>query len=238
MKKLAFAGILLISLSLTGCVREYQLTDNETGIAAEYMAGVLLAQDGKYNSNLIAMDQLELHNNESTSDEKETEETSKETSVDDEALSQSDEEGEVEVINQKSSLSEVMGAKNFEIQFLGSEIYEAYPNDESSAYFSLTAREGNQLLVASFSVENKTKKEKRLNLKKAGINYQLDINVGTIYKPALTLLENDLRYIDITIDAGKKETVLLIFEISKDAAMKDVNLIISKDSKSEIIEIK
>jgi hypothetical protein len=62
--------------------------------------------------------------------------------------------------------------------------------------------------------------------------------VGTVYKPLLTLLENDLQYIDITIEAGKTETVLLVFEVSKDVEISEINLIALKDERTEIIEIK
>lgn len=239
MKKLTFAGIVLISLSLTGCVQEYQLSEDETSIAAEYMASVLLAQDETYKSSLLDLEQLEVHKNDAATNEKEEiQESTKEVSKEKDIVSRQDDEDEIELMNNQPSLSEVMGIEDFVIRYMDAEIHDVYPEDEANTYFSLTAREGYQLLVASFSVENKTKKDKSLNLKKAGINYQLDINVGTIYKPSLTLLENDLRYIDMTIGARKKETVLLVFEISKESTMKDVNLIISRGAKSEIIEIK
>jgi len=93
-------------------------------------------------------------------------------------------------------------------------------------------------LVASFLAKNISDKEKTLNLSNSKVLYQLDINVGTVYKPLLTLLENDLQYIDITIGAGKNKTVLLVFEVSKDIDISNINLIASKDDRTEIIEFK
>jgi hypothetical protein len=93
-------------------------------------------------------------------------------------------------------------------------------------------------LVASFTATNKKKSKNTLNLSKEEVLYQLDINVGTVYKPQFTLLENDLQYIDLAFKGGESKTVLLVFEISKEADISNINLIISKEDRSEIIEIK
>lgn len=70
------------------------------------------------------------------------------------------------------------------------------------------------------------------------LSYQLDVNVGTIYKPLLTLLKNDLQYFDITLKPGQSEKALLVFEISKDRDAANINLLISRENRSKIIEIK
>lgn len=227
MKKIGLAGLLLLTLSLTGCVQEYQLSENETNIAAEYMAGILLAQDSNYNEGLLP------------SELKEDQEQEVHTEKQEKPNSNPGKANESEKNEDATyTLSEVIDEKSLIIKYLGYEFHDSYPEEETSAYFSLTPREGNQLLVASFSVENTSNKSVKLDLKKEKILYQLDIKTDLIYKPSLTLLENDLRYIDISIKKGKKETVLLVFEIPKEKDYDEVNLSISRNSKSILINLK
>ena len=89
-----------------------------------------------------------------------------------------------------------------------------------------------------FLIENITNEEQTIDLSKSIIQYQLDINTGTIYKPELALLENNLQYINMKVKPGDKIPAVLIFEVSKDIDMSKINLIISQGSKSKILEVK
>ena len=233
MKRFGLIIIICFMLSLTGCIQEYSAAEQQNDAVAEYMAGLLLKYDEDYEQGLTPMNEIPVEN---TTTDMGTDTPTPTIAPEDDSTINSDGK---EVVTQKEyTLTEVIGEKDFDIQFKGYQITETYPEDIESTYFSLTPREGNQLLVTSFSVLNNTDSEKTLNLSKAKIIYQLDINVGTVYKPSLTLLENDLQYIDMAIKGGKTKTVLLIFEVSKDKDITEINLIISKDNKSEIIEVK
>jgi hypothetical protein len=135
-------------------------------------------------------------------------------------------------------LSEVLGDSSFDIQYTSYLLADTYPEDESNLVFSLDPRAGYRLLVVNFTIENITDSDKVIDLSKASIKYQLDINVGTIYKPQLALLENDLQYIKLNVRSGANIPAVLIFEVSKNIDMSDINLIVSRDAKTEIIEIK
>ena len=93
-------------------------------------------------------------------------------------------------------------------------------------------------MVLNFMLKNTLDKENKLNLTKANIKYQLDVNVGTIYEPPFALLENNLKLIDLTLKAGEEKPVVLIFELKKDDKISDVNLMITRDNRSEIIIVK
>jgi hypothetical protein len=220
--------------TLTGCIQEYKVTEQQNDATAEYMAGLLLKYDEDYEQDLPSQDEII----EEEAAQVEVDTMSPTPTVSSTKDTTTNAEGKAEDAKKDYTLTEVIGAENFEIEYTGYKVTESYPEDAQSAYFSLTSREGNHLIVASFLVKNKTDKEKKLNLSKAKIQYQLDVNVGTVYKPSLTLLENDLQYIDIKIAGGKAEPVLLIFEISKDTDISDINLMVSNDNKTEIIKIK
>lgn len=237
MRKLTFVVLLILILSMTGCINDYRLSEEGTDVVAEYMADVLLDEDERYEKSLLEEEELGLEQADTDEPEEITAVTPTPTLVpeDDEALSGNNEESGVD---NDFTISEVMGIADFDIQYIGYKLHGTYPEDDTNPYFSLTPREGNQLLVISFSIKNITGKVTKIDLSDAKISYHLDINIGTIYKPELALLENDLQFIDMEIEAEDTQTAVLIFEISKDIDMTDINLIISKDSRAEIIEIK
>lgn len=226
MKRLKLLLVLLLSLTLTGCIPKHNLTDAQTDAAAEYMAGKLLQNDRDYNQGLIPKEELgeEYSSNETTSDT---------NNVIEEPSSDAINEGET---SNDYTLSEVIGAEGFSVQYKEYKLVASYSEDPDS--FSLDPADGYQLLVAKFTVKNKTKSEKEINLIQSGIAYQLNVNGNTAYDPILTLLENDLQYIDIKIAASKSDEVLLIFEVLKDIDLSNIYLTATKDSKSVTIEVK
>lgn len=230
--------ILVLMLLLTGCIQEYKLSEKESDATAEYMAGLLLKYDDNYEQDLIPKDEIEVI------EEQDVQEDVKEVTPT-VALPMNEKNSNEETSNEanqkpakKYTLSEVINEKDLEIKYSGYDLVNSYPEDLDSTYFSVTPRKGYQLLVINFDLTNKSKKDKKLNLSKTDIIYQLDINVGTIYEPSFTLLENDLHYIDITVEKEKTIPVILIYEISKDTEIKDANLIVTRDNRSDIIEIK
>lgn len=235
MRRLKILLVLLISFSLTGCIQEYSVSEEKSDAYADYMAGLLLKYDSDYEKSLIPEEEL----NGDTQDEGNvaenvTSDASEETTdTSGESSTQSD-----TVNDKKASLTEVVGQEGLEVEYTGYKLADTYPEDADAAGFTLTPRPGFQLLVTKFTIKNTSGKKKELNLIDTDITYQLDINVGTVYKPLLTLLQNDLQYIDISIGKGKSEDVLLVFEISKDTDMSNVNLIVSSGDKSNILEIK
>lgn len=240
MRKLGLMILLIMLLALTGCMHEYRLSETESDIAAEYMAGILLKQDQNYEATLV--DPAELNNEEGEPADQEEEPTPVPTNEPIEGNNETqnkDNNDTVEnEIEENYTLTEVIGNKDFDIQYSGYQLCSVYPEDETNVVFSITPGEGNQLLVVKFLIENITQEKKTFNLRESKIKYQLDINVGTIYKPMLALLENNLQYIDMAVGAGKKVPAQLIFEVSRDLDMANINLMVSKDSKTEIIKIK
>ena len=237
MKRLKLVLVLLLSFSLTGCIQKYTVTEEQDDAVAEYMAGLLLNNDEDYDQELIPMEEISADN--PAADNTASEENKITPTVAPDATNEDNPSNSDSTDNQKEyTISEVIGTENFDIQYKDYKLTETYPEDPESAYFSLNSRPGYQLLVVIFSVKNKADKDEAFDLSKSGVEYQLDINVGTIYKPQFTLLENDLRYIDVTIKGGDTIEAYLVFEVSKDLEISNINLLVSKDSRSEIVEIK
>lgn len=240
MRKWSFVIGVLCVLSLTGCASTYRLSDVETDIVAENMAVLLLKHDHNYQDKELLLPKEEL--------EKEMFPTK--TDTEDASLSKADQnekrENKESAAKQPQSgqpeqevytLSQVIGAKDFDIKYKEYKLYKNYPEDISNTYFSLTPREGNQLLVVSFDAGNTSKDTKSLNLIKTGIRFELKVNQEKTYVPLLTLLENDLQYINIPVEGQKTEEGILVFEIPQEK-ISAVNLTITNGDRAANLEMK
>ena len=237
MKRLKLILILILAFSLTGCIQEYNYTEEESGAIAEYMAGRLLADDKKYGQELTFIDELDEEDISTGNIEQAVISGDSESTSNHESESEGDSKTEAD-IEKSSNLSGVLGGKYFDVNYKSYELAEIYPDEEENPYFSLTAREGYQLLVVSFSVKNKADQEREFNLSNIDVEYQLDANVGTVYKPQFTLLEKDLRYIDVMVAANKSTEALLVFEISDQTDISNMKLTVTKDKSTSTVEIK
>lgn len=255
MRRLFFLLLLILTVFLfSGCIQEYRLSEGDSDLAAEYMAGLLIKQDKDYDNSLLTPDEIEAALEEERNNKDTVNPTPTPTSKDD--LPNDKEPGQQDknkddidnndkgnsdkdtAISYNYTLSEIAGLTDFEINYDNYRLYDTYPENYKETYFTLTPNEGYQLLVVSFTVDNLSKIVKNMDLSKAKISYQLDINVGTIYKPLLTLLEDDLQYINMIVEPDYNKTAILVYEVSKTVDMNDINLIISKDDKAQIIKIK
>lgn len=232
MKRLKIVLVILLVLPLAGCIQKYKASEEQSNAVAEYMAGLILNSDEDYDQDLIPANDTEDNN---TNDTAITKTTSQTTTGN---ITESDASIDKTAIAKKNyTLTEIIGNKNFKINYKSFKITDSYPENGESTYFSIDPREGYQLFVATFAVKNVAGSSKTLDLRDEDILYQLETNDGTIYEPLLTLLKNNLQYINLKISGKKTENVLLIFEVSKHIKQTDINLITSNGSKSGKIEI-
>lgn len=235
MKRARILIMVLLMFSLTGCIKKYNYTEEQSDSAAEYMAGKLLESDSNYEQDLLPMEEV----TEKVSPTVSVTPTPSTPAENTDSAANSTESGtKTTASNKEYTLSEVIDTKNFDLKYTGYVITDSYPEDSTETYFTVSPRQGNQLAVISFALKNKTDKKKTLNLTKADIQFKLDINAGELYGPSLSLIENDLQYIDISLKGGEEKPVLLIFEIKKDSNITDINLTVSQGDKSANIVIK
>ncbi|HHT87401.1 MAG TPA: DUF4352 domain-containing protein [Clostridiales bacterium] len=242
MKRLLIVLICVMGVVLTGCMKEYPLTEAQTDIVAEYMASCLLKNDKKYTPTLISYEEIfdykqipseEIPSEEVTEPEAEPTNIPKTNDNNEDDIHPAEEPKDMQY-----SLSEVIGDPSFDIQYTSYQLAETYPEDNTNLVFSIDPRVGYQLLVINFTVENITDLDQNIDLDMAEIQYQLDTNIGTVYKPSFALLENNLQYIKMNIRAGEKIPAVLIYEVPKDTDLSYINLKVSRGSKTKTIKIK
>ncbi len=235
MRRYMLIPIILLMTTLTGCVHKYEYTDQQSDAAAEYIAGVVLKNDKSYEAELVSFEKI--------IEKQEAEVGAVIPEPEDTQNLPSDQENIAAPAVTKSpvkdfTLTEVINEKGFEIEYSDFIVTESYPEDATEAYFLITARPDNKLVVLSFKLKNTQDKNNRLNLTKSNIVYQLDVNDGTIYEPPFVLLENNLKLIDLKLKAGEEKSVVLIFEVKKATDLAYANLVITRDNRSETIKVK
>lgn len=233
MKKIGIALVLLGAVCmLGGCIKDVPLTDREMDIVAEYAAHVLLKQDKANNSLLIekVTPSPEPEKKPEISEKPvptmkpdEEEETPQPTKLPD----------NTEFTDEQ--ISKVVGVEGFQVSYTG---YETMESIQSGDYFSLTAKPGRQYLLVHFDVTNGTESALVFDTTEQRLECTVDINLGTVSRASLSMLENDLQYMNgVMVQAGEKMETVLVFEISSKEEIQTAHVRM-KNENDEIVIIK
>lgn len=233
MKRIGFSFILLAAICLlAGCGSKeaVEITEEQNNMIAEYMAGALLRYNMRYEEELIYTSAIEdTAPEESKSPAPEPTASAPATQTPAQAPEQGGTAQGSEPEVTYSSLDEVIGEDGIELAYKSSSFYDSYPKGDTS--FVIEPNGSNQLLVAEFQLSNASSKDKTVDLSGAGIQYALTIG-GKEHKALLTALPNDLRFLSMKLKAGKKKTVIVVFEVGKDATLGDASLTLTRGSQT------
>ena len=106
----------------------------------------------------------------------------------------------------------------------------------SNNYFSLHAKEGSQYAVVSFLLQNNSNRDIVFDASGKGMEYSIDVNTKTTFRASLSLLENDLQYMEIPVPASGTAEAVLVFEIA-DTEINTLHLII-RDKEDNTVFVK
>lgn len=230
-KKTLLVVFCVCIFGLTGCESAVSLTDNEENVIAEYLAGVLLARDENYDQALIEPTPTPIPTAVPTQAVTATPEAEKTTEQ------QAASNGSSQSGNQQANadFTQVVGIDGLKIEYNGYEVSDSYESGDS---YRLDANSNKSLFVVKFVIENTKDKALNLNLGKYNINYQLDLDAKKTIRPLLTYLDNDMRYLDVKIDANSKMETVIVFEVDKKLKYETANVVISKEDQTAIIKVK
>ena len=197
-------------LSLTGCADIKNLSEEQENEIAEYAAGVLLQNSDKYPYRLITKKEKEVTETPTpmpatpTSAAAQASDAPQESQPEQTAAAPEDSKKEV-------SLDDLYHLKDVSILYTSYRLADKYGSSQ------IRAEQGKKLLVAEFSLKNNSgakKKGKLIDRRK--ITYQLNVD-GTTYSPQISLLENQLDYLETVIAKGKSQKAVLVFQVDKNA---------------------
>nr|WP_308742551.1 hypothetical protein [uncultured Anaerocolumna sp.] len=252
-KKLKMIGLMIFCGGmLTGCMQTVDMTGQESNMIAESMAGILLKYDKTYEGDLIYQESKDLRA-EIESKEKKSKDLEvttlttggqkankgKNKSNSDDMVTSGKKAGKTSGKTGKSyNLNETIGNKDFKVSFQKYETSKSYHGNISNQAFSIDASDKNQLLIAYFDITNLTKTSQNFNLINSGLEYHLQVDKETTYKPLITLLVNDIQYINLDFAAKETKEAVILFEIPKDIDLSNVEMIVSNKDNSLNVNMK
>ena len=201
-------------LSLTGCADIKNLSEEQENEIAEYAAGVLLQNSDKYPYRLITKKEKEVTETPTpmpatptptpTSAAAQASDAPQESQPEQTAAAPEDSKKEV-------SLDDLYHLKGVSILYTSYRLADKYGSSQ------IRAEQGKKLLVAEFSLKNNSGAKKKVKLiDRRKITYQLNVD-GTTYSPQISLLENQLDYLETVIAKGKSQKAVLVFQVDKNA---------------------
>lgn len=239
-KKILMVIMVVFIFNLTGCVsKSNDLSDEGYNAVTEYIASELLQYDASYNEKLV----YELESTPTPIPEPTAVQSAlpENTNVPVESPDSSYYENNSQVtatIPTTVKLSEIYNTNDFEITYSSFDLYDSYPKDSEKSYYTFTAGKNNKFLIIDFNIKNLSDKSKTLNLMQNNIKYQLIVNGNLKYNSLLTVLENDITYLDLKFKTGESKKAVLTFEVPKDIEIKSAQINVMKDDITSMIHVK
>ena len=249
-KRMILAGAFILLCLTGGCLSATPLTDGEMDVVAEYAASLMLKYEKKYDTPLFYTEELEKRLTPTlTLPEKPKQPTGTPTPI-------PKEDNPIEphpaitttpiptptkppalLFNSEETtkqLTQIIGVKDIVVSCEGTELKKSV---QSKEYFSLVAKEGRQYAVVSFKLTNSSDKTVKVDVSDKGLEYTIDVNTKTVSRVSLSMLENDLQYMEIDVPASGTAEAVLVFEIA-DQPIDTLHLIIEdKDDNAVFVKL-
>lgn len=243
-KRILLAVLSLMLCLLAGCLEATPLNEEEMDVVAEYAASLLLKYDRHYDTPLYYAEDREVRLSPTpTPTPKPKNPTATPTPVaDNKNPSGSGPQEEVSatatptpapLYNQEETtnqLTGLMAVEDITVSCTGCELMDSVVSND---YFSLQAKEGSQYAVVSFLLQNNSDRDVVFDASGRGLEYSMDVNIDTTFRASLSLLENDLQYMEIQVPASGSAEAVLVFEIS-DTEIKTLHLIIQDKEENTV----
>ncbi len=249
MKKPLLILTLFCGMMFTGCAKMTDLSDQQSDVIAEYMAGSVLRYTDNYKEALIYPEDMKEEQTNGTvineSNDTAKEENTANTATDKQdtnkgAVTTGNSTGTKNTETEKSDLNyqeffKIISDDKYQLKYTDFKLQLSYA--QRDAYFTLTPTSGNKLLAVNFKVSNKSKSSAKVNLDKIHIAYKLSTKDGKTYSPMVTLLDTDLKYLNITLKSGKSDDAVLLFDVPENLKTDGLTLSISLNGQKAIIDL-
>lgn len=235
-KKFILAGLSVLMCLFCGCLEATPLTDEEMDVVAEYAASLLLKYDKHYDTPLYYVEEREVRLTPTPTPEPTgkatptpvTGSSSGGTSSVPEATP-TETPTQMPLYNEEETskqITDIIAVENITVTCEGFELMKSV---QSTEYFSLVAKEGRQYVVVNFLLHNNTTEDIMFDASEKGLEYSVDVNISSVSRVSLSMLENDMQYMEIPVPAGGTAEAVLVFEIA-DEEINTMHLIIENAS--------
>ena len=216
-------GVAVVAAGLlTGCMDHMpDMTEEQSALVAEYAADMLLKYSPNYDYKIA--DEEVLVEEEPTKEV--TEEMTEDTVQEQETVevemqveqeTATEEDSALNIVDAKEvDFAETFGIEDVSIQYDSMELCTAYPSGEVGAGFSVSAADGNTLLVMHFTVENTSEAVITCDLFEKDFDLSMNLNGGNYKKISSTLLVNDFTTYIEEIPAGESAETVIVTEVGE-----------------------
>ena len=245
------AAPLAMAFVLAGCgmFASLDLTEEESGLIAEYAAGLLKKYDRNgtrlLNPDAIREEEVPEEIPEEVPEEEPAapEESTPEETMPSEEEPEPDTEDEPEaeaVSYATATISECLGLSGIDIEYQDYELCDRYPEQPDNSWLiSMAAPPGQKLVVVRFSLTNDTDDTMSCDILNAGKLYRLLVNGGKRVNETVTVLMDSFSQFNETLDAGETQEAVLIFELDEEEAssLSSLDLVIKDDAGSDTFKL-
>lgn len=223
MKRVKGVIALLASiLMLVGCGAQIpNMTEEETEVVTQYAANLLLKYDKNYESGIMSEDEMAklLRRQITPTPVPQVEEPETEPEQKDEIAEDLIGGGTSEIVVDNRSMAEFFGLNGIDITYTGYSILDSYPESSDEAfYFAMDAVEGHKLLVLQFQVTNQSAEAQNVDVLNQAARFRVFINGGEQQNALTTLLTDDLKNMNVTLEAGATVSKVIVVEITEEEA--------------------
>lgn len=233
-KRILLVGISMMLCLLGGCLEATPLTEEEMDVVAEYAASLLLKYDKHYETPLFYTEELEarLTPTPTPTPKADVSKPSGNGSVTDASSTVTAIPTPAPYDHEETTrqLTDILAVEDITVTCVGCELKKSV---ESTEYFSLVAKEGRQYAVVSFLLHNETDQDLVFDASGNGLEYSIDINTKTVSRVSLSMLENDLQYMEIPVPANGTAEAVLVFEIAE-GEPETIHLIVEDEAENTV----
>ncbi len=235
----------IASAVLCGCGGKYpELTEDQEQAVVRYAATLLYENDQNRDSRLMTEEEMILamqrraahaYMPPAPTPEPEDEEDKEHSG----GQGTEDPSGSEPVVETRT-LAEFFGFSGIDISYQGYLLTKSYPEEEGDElYFAMDALAGNELLLLQYTITNQNTEAAQVDILDLKPRFRLFINDGAQINAMSTLLLDDIRTTNCTLQPGESCNVVAVFEVTEEeaASIQQMRLTVKTEEDSWTVEL-
>ena len=230
-----------MTAALCGCGGKYpELTDDDEQAILRYAATLLYENDQNRDSRLMTEDEMILAMQRRAAHaympEPEPTKAPEQDSDGEHADGRSEDDllGGGEGVETRT-LAEFFGLPGIDISYQGYFFTKSYPEDSGDEfYFAMDALYGQELLILQYTITNQNAQAAQVDILDLKPRFRAFINDGTQINALTTLLLDDMKTMNCTLEPGESRAVVVVFEVTEAeaASMQQLRLTVKTEEDS------
>lgn len=237
------AVVCMMAVTLCGCGGKYpDLSEEQEQAVVKYAAALLYENDQNRASRLMTEEEMILAMQRRAAHAYVAPTPIPEEGEDKE---HSDGQGtenpsENEPVVETRTLAEFFGFSGIDISYQGYFLTKSYPEESGDElYFAMDALTGNELLLLQYTITNLRTEAAQVDILDLKPRFRLFINDGGQINAMSTLLLDDMKTTNCTLQPGESSNVVVVFEVTEEeaASIQGLRLTVKTEEDSWTVEL-